>query len=59
MLSATTANRPMQNQADTVEDPFLIDTDRLRQLAPEAIVRDGLDGSATATCPNCAGASPR
>lgn len=33
----------MPDQAAAVHDPFLIGTDRLHQLADEALVRDGLD----------------
>lgn len=33
----------MHDQTAALADPFLIDIDRLQQLAAEAVVRDGLD----------------
>jgi superfamily II DNA or RNA helicase len=33
----------MHDQTAALEDPFVLDTDRLHQLAAEAMVRDGLD----------------
>lgn len=33
----------MHDQASVVEDPFVINANRLHQLAPEAMVRDGVD----------------